>query len=351
WRYVYPPPFAILMVPFAQMPLALGAFIWYVLTVIAIGASVVMSASVLGMSALKQKPYLLYGLPLLSLCVLLVSGAMRCQASAFMFCGMIAAFYFHLKEKPIAAGLSLAAAALIKVFPIVLVVYFIIRRQWRALLATAVGLVLMGIILPSLYWGWQFNLDQILRWLDVVGHPAVMHNTARAQMTSLYSQLLDTTKPRNQSLESLFLSFNMPTYLTHYAVAGCALLMLGIMWHRAIFIRQPQATGDSSNSPKKIMLGESLLCSAFIIWSLLITPISESHYYGALLLPLTVLIGFVTQSGYSRTVQLKLMALGGGIMSMVMILITIDVFAVWRPLCIVSILLWLLCIRLISKIQ
>ncbi len=368
WRYVYPPPFAILMVPLSQISLTLGALIWYLISVLSIGASVVMSAALLDNAKLKARPYLIYGLPLLSLSVLLVSGAMRCQASPFMFCFMIATFYFHLKQRPVAAGFSLACAALLKVFPIVLIAYFIIQRQWRTVFATGAGLVLLGIVLPSLYWGWQFNLDQILRWLDVVGHPAMMHNSDRAQMTSLYSQLLDTTKPRNQSLESLFLSFDMPAYLTHYAVGAAAMLMLGVMWVTArrlqlssdqastALTKTPQNESQTSlpvdmaasqRQPGTVRIEDALLCSAFMIWSLLITPIAETHYFGALLLPLTMLIGYVAQSQQTHQYKVRYIATGGIIMSAVMILITIDPVAIWRPLCMVSILLWLLCIHLI----
>jgi|GEM_PF-674863 len=367
WRYVYPPPFAILMVPLSQIPLALGALIWYLISVLSIGASVMMSAALLDNTRLKNKAYLVYGLPLLSLSVLLVSGAMRCQASPFMFCFMIATFYLHLKQRPVFAGLSLACAAMLKVFPIVLIAYFIIQRQWRTVIATGVGLILLGIVLPSLYWGWQFNFDQILRWLDVVGHPAMMHNSDRAQMTSLYAQLLDTTKPRNQSLESLFLSVDMPAYLTHYAVGAAAMLMLGVMWvtarslqlpvDRSIGLGEinlsplqknlPTDTQSSQERASTVRIEDALLCSAFLIWSLLITPIAETHYFGALLLPLTMLIGYVAQSQQTHQHKVRFIASGGIIMSVVMILITIDPVAIWRPLCMVSILLWLLCIHLI----
>ena len=345
WRYVYPPAFAILMVPLTHISIALGALIWYMLATISIGASIWMSAELLQDSPLKKKHYLLYGLPLLALSVLLASGEMRCQASPFMYFFMIATFYFHFKGQPIASGFSLAAATLIKVFPITLVMYFVLRGQWRNLCATVAGLLILGVVLPSMYWGWQFNLDQIWRWLEVVGQPAMMSNTDRAGLTTLYEQLLNTTKPRNQSLESLFLSWNVSASFIHILVGGCALLMFIMMWLSARRIKQTTViTRDGFPS-----LEEGLLCSAFIIWSLLITPISETHYFGALLLPLILLIGYVVHRIPEEADQKYYFTLGGIIMVVVMVMIGIDAVAVWRPLCIASLLLWFVCIYLIWR--
>jgi len=337
WRYVYPPPFAILLTPLARMPLAAGALLWYLLTVAAIGGSLVMSAALLGASPLRNKPQIVYGLPLLGLASVLASGVLRSQASPFMFFFMIATFYFHLKNRPVAAGFSLACAALLKVFPLVLLAYFVVRRQWRAVFATALALLLLGIVLPSLYWGWQFNLDQIVRWIGVVGHPAVMQNTDRAQLSSLYGQLLDTTKPRNQSLEALFLSLHMPAYLTRYAVAACAAAMLAAMWACA---RRLPARRDAPR------MAENLLCGAFLCWSLVISPIAEAHYFGALLWPLVMLAGCAEQSLWSPRRKAQALAVGTVCMLAMTSMTTPEATAVWRPACLAALVLWLLCMRL-----
>jgi hypothetical protein len=105
---------------------------------------------------------------------------------------------------------------------------------------------LLGIVLPSLYWGWQFNFHQYARWLDVVGQPAMMSNTARAQVSPLYEQLLDTDKPYNQSLEALFLSLGVYAGITRYAVAACGGLMLAVMWITARRIPFLEASPQTS---------------------------------------------------------------------------------------------------------
>lgn len=338
WRYVYPPPFAILTVPLAQIPLTLGVLIWYGLTILAVAATSRMSAALLGDTPLSKRPYVLYGWPLLCLCVVLVSGTMRAQVSPFMCMFVVATFYFHLKKHPLAAGFSLACAALLKVFPLVLIAYFILRREWRVVVAAVVALAVLGLVLPSLYWGWQFNLEQYAHWFEVVGLPALMKNTDRVYATELYEQLLNTAKPRNQSLEALFLSLGMSADFTHYAVAACACAMLAAMWAGARRIAARACATAGRQAPGT---AESLLCGAFIVWALLISPIAESHYFGALVLPLTLLLGCVEQGPQTRRRKTGILVAGTVIMVLAMVLLREDA---------TSILIWLLCMYFIVKL-
>ena len=335
WRYVYPPPFAILMVPFAMVSYAMGSFVWYLVEVLSIAACSYMSVALLKERQPKSSQsnsYLIYALPLLSLSVLLISGMMRCQASVFVYALMIATFYFSLEKKPYLAGFSLAAAVLIKVFPLTLVMYFIIRKKWKELLATVVGLMVMGFLLPSLVWGWHQTILNYLDWINVVGHPVMMSNDVRGHTTSLYGQLLDTTKSRNQSLESFLLTIDIPSNLVIYAVAAVAFIAFIMMWHRSVKIMSYH--------------DELTLCGAFIVWSLLITPISETHYFGALILPLTILLSRAVDVIHGDFNLKHLMVIYGfSIMILSMILIGNERTEMFRPICIVSILMWGLLIR------
>ena len=43
WLYVYPPPFAILLIPFAKLPLAWGSGLWYLLSLAALASATMMA--------------------------------------------------------------------------------------------------------------------------------------------------------------------------------------------------------------------------------------------------------------------------------------------------------------------
>ncbi|SCK15347.1 glycosyltransferase family 87 protein [Vogesella sp. LIG4] len=337
WKYVYPPPFALLMVPFARMSLASGALLWYLLEIAAIAAVSIMSVRLLPATVPDRHKDLLYGLPLASLCVILVSGAMRCQASVFMFALMVATFYLHFRGRPIAAGASLAGAILMKVFPAVLVAYFIWRRQWRVLLATAASLLVMGLLLPGLALGWRQNLHDDARWVEVVAAPALMSNHERASSTPLFEQLMDTTKPRNQSLEAMFLSAGLGAESSKRLVTLSGGLMLLAM---LLASRRVQNRHD-----------ELALAGAFLSWSLLVPPISEAHYFGALILPLTVLLGRILYEATACSRQQRQLAilLCGGTMLAAMRLLSWERTETLRPLGLATLLVWGACLYSIMR--
>ncbi|HET8731096.1 MAG TPA: glycosyltransferase family 87 protein [Moraxellaceae bacterium] len=325
WSYVYPPPFALLLAPLARLPGTLGALLWYLLEIGSLVATSWMAVFMLKRDIPDHHKDLLYALPILSLATLLVSGAMRCQASGFMIALMVAAFHWHFRGKPVFAGLSLAAATVLKVFPITLLLYFIARRQWRTVMVTLGGIVLL-MLLPALFWGWHTNLDMIARWTDVVGRTALISNPGRALASPLFGQLLDAYKPRNQSLEALLLSASLSPALVKYGVVLCATLMMAAM------LLASKAVVDTTT--------ELALASAFMVWTLLVPPVSETHYFGALIMPITTLLGLILYGSLDRHRQRWGIITLGAVMIGVMFLIGWETTAVLRPLCLASLLLW-----------
>jgi hypothetical protein len=126
------------------MPLALGAFIWYVLEILAIYFSLVFSIRMLGIETKENTRFLYFALPLLSLCVLLLSGIMRCQASEFVIFFSIATFYYSQRNRVVLSAISFAFATLIKVFPASLILYFIFKKN---------GIMHLPLQLHYLLWG------------------------------------------------------------------------------------------------------------------------------------------------------------------------------------------------------
>lgn len=130
WYYVYPPPFAILMVPFAKMSVALGALIWYLLEVASLYFAAKMAFSSIKPLTLspinKNRHFFLFALSIGLALPVMVTGAMRGQTSAFVILLIVASFYFCARQRYLLSGTTLAAAALIKVTPITLLIYFIV---------------------------------------------------------------------------------------------------------------------------------------------------------------------------------------------------------------------------------
>ncbi len=297
WFYVYPPPFAILMIPFAKLSLAWGSGLWYVLSLLALAHATIMAVrlarEIVPDVAIDQ--WTLYEVPLFIASPWLVSGLIRCQASGYMIWLMMAAIYLCWRGRTTLGGVSLAAATLLKAFPVALLAFFAWQRQWRFIAAFFVFIIIGGLLLPATVYGWHKNLDYWSQWGKIVAGPALSANHSRED-NFLYAQLLNSQKPRNQSLEALFLTVKTPPTLIKPMLGISALGMLAVM---AWLARKAD--------PKSLII----IVSAFATWNLLIPPISETHYFGLLLLPYAVLTAIVLgeRDPFSRRLSLGVLIL------------------------------------------
>jgi hypothetical protein len=65
------------------------------------------------------------------------------QVHLLVLAGIVLAGWLHTRNRPVAAGMVLAFITLIKLVPAVLIVYFLLRRDWRVLAGAALGGVLL----------------------------------------------------------------------------------------------------------------------------------------------------------------------------------------------------------------
>jgi hypothetical protein len=82
-----------------------------------------------------------------------IENVLRLQLDAYVLLLLTAALFFLLKEKNGLAGFCVGLAILLKVYPVVLLVYFLMRRQWAAcvgvlvacLMVTTATLAMLGV--------------------------------------------------------------------------------------------------------------------------------------------------------------------------------------------------------------
>ena len=154
-HYRYPPVFLLLFAPFALLPLGLGAAIWMVLKVavlIALVSAMVkrgLKPAVIGVVFIA--PYIVEELR--------YGNAQFFVIALTMFSLLIA------RERPIASAASLALGICIKVWPLFFVPYLAARRDWKVV-AWALVFVVVLMLLPSFYFGFQGNLQLIRQWYE-----------------------------------------------------------------------------------------------------------------------------------------------------------------------------------------
>ncbi len=141
-RYTYAPVQAYLMAPLSLLPYETSYKVWTWLTVGLIALSAFFA------SRLFEKPWLVFaaGFVIIAESSFLLFEMERGQTDALpLTCIVLCAYFYLKKRRPGWAGFFCALGAALKVTPAIFVLFFLLRRDWRAIIATvlsAVALVL-----------------------------------------------------------------------------------------------------------------------------------------------------------------------------------------------------------------
>jgi hypothetical protein len=273
WPYVYPPPFAILMTPFAKASPFAGSIVWYLLSVILVVSSVqmcVMMVRVLG--PFGRNPFWLYVLSFAMVLFWVAQAAVEGQATILVWWLMAVALYRSQRGRDISGGTALACAGLIKVFPLALLAYFAWKRRWRLVMATISALMVGGIVLPALVYGWQQNLTYWQEWVAVATQPSLGVEVLRPQ-SKVDNRVFNPGNVRNQALRAVLWRLGAEKQARFLAVVVGSVMALAML----VVVRR-------TRSPQDL-----LIAAAWLAWIVVIAPVSHFHYNMLALLPMTVL--------------------------------------------------------------
>ncbi len=301
WAYVYPPPFSIVMVPFALLPLPVSVLAWYFVCAGLTVSAVSMSGRLAGAGfASDRKRLAILFIPALIVSVWFTVGLTRGQASVLMSWLVIAAIFWEKKGRTAAGAACLGGAVLLKAFALTLLCYYAWRGRWKMVAVTLVAILLGGLVLPSAVFGWRGNLHYIGEWTHEVAGPALGSESSRSH-SELYDQLLSMERPRNQDLGSVMqrLGEGDQTRLMVLALAAALALPIWLL-------------GRKANAQS-----EPLILGAVVVWMLLVSPVAEDHYFSLYVLPaayaLAALMGadrWVRRWGYAALTAVGLLNAG-----------------------------------------
>jgi hypothetical protein len=300
FHYVYPPLFAILMMPMADapagvaggslVPFPVSAALWYAFSVGCLLWAVHYLAGVLEALScdprVRRQPrgcwrwWTLRTMPVIVClpCVLgtLVHGQVNLLLLALL-CSMIGA---HLQKRPWQAGFCLSGAICLKVFPAFLLLYVTWRRDFRCLCACGIGLVLGLAVVPTAVWGPQRALWYHQRFAAVVLLPGIgiQSDQSRAK------ELTEVTATDSQSLLAVI---HNTAHLNRYyrpvqaspLVRIAALLLAGVFGAATMVVgRRPCSLTPAC---------ELLIFGQLVVVMLLLCPVCHLSYF-CLTLPLVM---------------------------------------------------------------
>src|SRR5579863_7355708 len=135
------PPFLLCFEPLTRLQPRVAFWIWIAINFSALGfAMYLLVAHRRGLSG--RTAWLLAGLLLMSAPVSL--NLYWGQSQLIVLALMVAAMRAMERDRDGAAGLLIAAAALLRAYPLLLIGYFVFRRKWRALIFATIGITAGG---------------------------------------------------------------------------------------------------------------------------------------------------------------------------------------------------------------
>ena len=287
WHYHYLPLLASLMMPLANPPPGVaGAFlpywvltaIWYCINIVCLFAALHILASALenlaakagrpryptysnAWWALRLWPFLLVMFPAGD-----AIGAGQVTTPVLLL--LAAAGGAMLNRRRSLAGAFIGFAGILKLFPLYLLIYPLMRRD-RPMLVGAAGGILLGLLLPVVLMGPTASFEayrgfvtgRLLGEVNGQGDPLIMNEMhgSHARIQSFEYVIYDTLNPDSVNRP------NFPStgyFIAHLAVSG--VLTLAVLWAM-------RRRGDP--------LGEFLLFAALAVLVVPILPVARPHYY------------------------------------------------------------------------
>jgi alpha-1,2-mannosyltransferase len=299
-KYAYPNPpiMAILLKPFLQLPPTLGSSLWF-------GCKALLAlAAILGVLALldsPERPFPLWGKALAVLmCLRPIEGDLVHGNVNLLILFLIVAFLCAFCQRRDAiAGWLLGLSIACKFTPALFLPYLLWKRAWKTLIASAGSLILFGLLIPGMVFGWSNNLDYLQSW--------------HRQMIAPYAAGIVTSEHKNQSLPGLlhrllseeasfseYVGDHKVILETHHFVSWDREVVQGItVACMAVFalLALRFCRASSVDRPPLLLLAEG---SVVVLGMLLFCERTWKHHCVTLLLPFGVIAYGLSASRFSR---------------------------------------------------
>jgi hypothetical protein len=292
WHYHYPPLLAILLMPLADappgvertglLPFALSVGLWYVFSLVCLGAGIHVLARALEETApdpaVRNQPigcrrwWCLRLVPLLACLPTIGATLARGQVNLLLLallCFMAAAL---LRNRSWQAGLWLAGAMCLKVIPAFLLLYPLWRRNGRCLAGCALGLVLGIGVIPAAWFGPQRTVAYYGQWFEVLVRPAL----GQGQDQSRARELLAMTATDSQSLMPVLHRYLYPD--PHARPPQADPSTRGIHFLAGALLTLATLLAAGWRSPRD-RLADLLFLGTLVQIMLLLSPVCHPHYF------------------------------------------------------------------------
>ncbi len=284
--YRYPPFFLIALAPLWLIPYPFAAYIWYLLSALEITGCVLIVDRTFPALRGSKKMWLLVALAIGQYFIMAVHYGNAHLLATFL---LFASFYLLIERRDIAAAVLMALAITIKLTPVFLLPYFVLKRRWKFLVGVSFFLIAINLT-PSAYFGLRANSELLSNWYRHVIASQEFHEDNGPINLSLKGQLRRylTAVDYSQRVDGdvQYPAINVAALTRDQVVSASAVIAAGL-FAGALFLvwrGRDRAQGGVTRDQldRKSLASELALMLCFM---LLVGPLTSKIYFIALLWP------------------------------------------------------------------
>lgn len=304
----YAPSFYAIFAPFGALPLWGAALLFYVVNIACTWGILRLTVRLLEIPPPK---YQQLWIPAVAVTPFFIGTISLGQNTLLLLFLVLAAFVVSRQRRDVLAGVLIGLAAAIKVYPLLFLAPFALRRRYKVLLGCASTIVLISGGLGTLFFGYETNVQWHRQWGRFITradaerpedpfYPRSLRCTARynnqAAQAVLARVMLDVpAKWYGKQFKVNLFSLESATWRTARATFAVLFLGLGVV---ALWGLQRGESATFEMSPSARELG--LVC----VWFFLVSPMVWTHYLLWAFFPLAYVV--FSQQARPRSSQILL---------------------------------------------
>jgi Glycosyltransferase family 87 len=289
--YRYPPLFLLLLTPLWVLPYAVAAFAWHLVSTLEIFGCAAVLRRVMSAPRLDLRVWVFAFLSVAQYFVMILHYGNAHLLVVFLLFGGL---FFYVRGTKAAGAFLMALSITIKLTPMLLLPYFVVRREWR-FLGFVIGFVALMNLAPALYFGLERNAELLKEWSGHVVVDQEFHEVNGPINLSLRGQLRRylTRVDYGERIEgdTRYPAVNLASFSSSTADWAWRVLTAGffgtvlllVWWSSRGGLTDPNVADAGADEVR------SLEIALMISLMLLVGPLTSKIYFIALLWPIVCL--------------------------------------------------------------
>ena len=299
--YAYGPMWALLLAPWSVFPYWIfnllfnfGSlyFLYRVWNFVQGGIGWRFSALATGFLLLISMRFLLYNFSLIQLTPMLLFGCLQADG-------------LEQKGKPWRAGAVVALLGNIKLLPLIMLGWFLLRGRWLAVMAT-MAFSIFFLLLPSVFVGWERNLELLGSWVEIINPTSALrtfeYDLTQHGLPSLVPSLL-MDLPDKIAIRRNILELAPETVGTILKVCQLGILAIAAVRLYPWFLKGEQ--GQQANNAQERFLSLAIMLAVVP----LVAPQQQKYAFLFAVPLLAATVAHLFASGQRRTYLLSCVAI------------------------------------------